>query len=1819
MSRNKTNQNRRFPTGVKRTLSVFALTASLLFTFACGGSPKFVQNTPSGTTTATVSTTTANVGQQMSATITNVPTGTVVAPNVNITLTLVSGGATAKGQAAAPAGGKRLNVGDSIVIKPDSVSQTGSTIIITFTIPGNLGINSGAVFNIVISGTTSLGNFFTSLAGKLNLNPALQITVLTPNLGSQGQSVNVTITASGAKFAAGTSTASFGPGISVGGGPVGDFGPLNVTNDTTAVAALVIAPNATIGGHSVSVKVGSTQVVKATAFTVNGTPIANAGGPYTADNTVNISFNGGGSSDPEGGAITYAWDFGDGSTANTKTPSHAYAQPGTYTVTLTVTDAFGATSTATISVVVTQINRPPVANAGGPYGANDGTPISFNGAGSTDPDNNITTYSWSFGDGSTATGSTPSHTFVQPGTYTVTLTVTDAKGATSTSTVSVVITQGNRPPVANAGGPYTADNTVTINFSGAGSTDPDNNLSTYSWDFGDGSTATGATPSHAFASPGTYTVTLTVTDAGNLTSTAAVSVVVTQINRPPMASAGGPYAADSTVNVNFDGSGSTDPDNNISTYSWDFGDGSAATGSTTSHAYAQPGTYTVTLTVTDAKGATSTSTVSAVIAQINRPPVANAGGPYSVAVNDPVNLNGGGSTDPDGDTLTYSWNFGDSSNGTGSPAPHTYTQVGDYTVTLTVDDGRGHSVSSTVIVRVTAANQPPVAKSGGPYIGQINQTVNFNGGGSTDPENDPLTYSWDLGDGTIVTGATPSHTYTQTGHYIISVTVSDDHGHSVTTSTFVDITPPDNPPTANPGGPYTGSQNKAVSFSGAGSTDPDNDNLGYSWDFGDGTTDTGMTPSHVYAQPGTYTVTLTVSDFRGGTDTKTASAVISAGDTVAPVVSITAPAALALFAQSPVTVSGSVTDATDATDTLTVLVNGVVAIVDPQTNTFTANNVTLKEGNNILTAVATDPYGNTGTATLSVQLDSIAPTVSITMPSDGASLTDTQVTVTGSINDLVSGTVNAENATVTINGIPATVSNRTYVAPDVPLTRGLNTIIAVAKDKAGNQSQTTVQVNVLDETQTQRIVLLSGNNQTGQVGSLLNDPLEIQVVDANGRPVEGANVTFTVTRSDGIVQALPNQGQQLVATTDQNGLASVLFQLGTRAGVGNNEVTVTSVGFEGQTVFSASSTVGPPSQIVANSGDNQDGIAGQSLPKPFEVLIFDSYGNPVSNVPVIFTVKAGGGSLSGNPSATVNTDSDGKTSAILTLGAQDGVNNNVVEATFTNNTGPKITFMASGSVPGDPAQTTFSGVVLDNANGPVPGATASIVGTAIRAVTDDQGRFTLTGVPVGTINLLVDGRTSTRPESFPFLSFQVTTVAGKDNTLGMPFLLPPLDTENSQIVGGDTDVVLQMKDIPGYTMTIKAGSATFPDGSHVGRMSLSQVNASMIPMQTPNGTATRIAGTLQPAGVVFNPPIQVQFPNTDGLAPGTVVDIYSYDHDLEQFVSQGPGRVSADGSVISSDPGFGITKAGWQAAPPPPPPKTCGISCSTNNACQVGIKNSDTCSCDLININEGGSCGGEPGENSCKQGGKCQGGACTGTTDAPNGTACDDGLVCTENDKCDGGACKGDQVKDGNPANFSVEIKLDPIINGLEEFSSIILGQKISASLTFQEQFSKTTVCCENLKKKDYTKVDGTFQLNAKLATDLIPIPFLSFNVRVAKVGVFGQLGVNTNVQLTNSVNCDGSCWGGGVSAGGSATLAVGAVVPGVISVTGGGTVGLKIQAVVSCQAHGSQIDYGLFYDDVKVSFDVDLFDGTFGFHAEKVLIPGGPIVGGSIPLPNPQ
>jgi Glucodextranase, domain B len=678
-----------------------------------------------------------------------------------------------------------------------------------------------------------------------------------------------------------------------------------------------------------------------------------------------------------------------------------------------------------------------------------------------------------------------------------------------------------------------------------------------------------------------------------------------------------------------------------------------------------------------------------------------------------------------------------------------------------------------------------------------------------------------------------------------------------------------------------------------------------------------------------------------------ATATISVTHTRMPHVTITSPADLSYLGITPTTISGTVDDPTVATVTIN-------SIVTPVTGGNFSMPLPLAEGPNTVTVTAASSAGALASATVTVTLDTTPPRVTITSPADQFTTADDSISVAGIVNDIVVGTVNDEQARVSVKSVPAAVANRTFLASTVPLVPGVNIIQAVATDKVGNAATTEITV-IRQALGHKSIDLVSGNNQSGVIRSVLSQPLVVSLADTSGGSVANKTVIFKVTQNDGAIATAGDAAPTVTAVTDSQGRAQAQWTLGGRAGAGGNVVEAYAVGFDGTAVFTATGRPGAAAQgkVVIDTGNDQIGAITEPLPKPFLAVVVDEGNNRLAAVPVTFAVRQGGGSFktaSGDAQElTVVSDSDGRVAATLTLGLQEGNANNLVEATFEGNAGGPAAFTASGRAPGNPANTAISGVVLDNSNNPIPGVTVRAVLTnvlrsnlaAVQAATaiqtDGQGQFSIPQAPVGAVKLLVDGTTAQLEGEYPSLEYDIVTVTGQDNTVGQPIYLLPLNTDSDHklcvtaTTGGGT---LTLPEAPGFSLTFAPGQVTFPGGSKTGCVSVTVVNGDKVPMVPGFGQQPRFIVTIQPAGAVFNPPAPITLPNVDGLQPRAVTEMYSFDHDIGSFVAIGTGIVSDDGQVIRSSPGVGVLKAGWHCGGDPAANGTVA-DCPTCQSCKA--------------------------------------------------------------------------------------------------------------------------------------------------------------------------------------------------------------------------------------------------------------------------------------------
>ncbi len=611
------------------------------------------------------------------------------------------------------------------------------------------------------------------------------------------------------------------------------------------------------------------------------------------------------SSDSDGTIVGTQWAFGDGTTGAGPAIGHTFTAPGTYTVTMTVTDDAGAETQASTEIVVEE-NRLPSASIDMDTSSGFApVEISVSAENSSDPDGSITQYTWEFGDGTTAQGMSTTHTYTSPGSYTVVLTVTDDKGGTDTETAMVEVKQGytytwvlGENSISDLTG--TCEDTY-LNKNSENYAEADT-LRTYTWPTDTAANAivmkwnlstlpqdaeiksaslelyltdsggddpyeigayrlTGVDPVIYACTGETYDGTnpwtndtplaqdnISVAESTTAVDTArgfkgwditdmvkqwmdvpaenygvllnpdttassdsfryfassqaedqalrpklTITFVSSQhLDLPPRAvAAADRLTGKAPLTVNFNAQGSHDTENSLS-YSWNFGDGSAnAAGMDTAHTFDIPGIYQVQLTVTDAAGQSDSAELNIEVTE-NQVPVASAQADMT-AGEAPLTVlfDAAGSSDSDGAIVTYSWDFNSDGieDAEGMTVEHTFTEAGQYRVTLTVTDDSGASARDTgIVIEVTDNNVPQISDfSVTPEVIENPFTQATFNATVSDPDNDPVTIHVDCGNGTGTDVLPAVCTYSQTGSYQVTLTADDHRGGKVSSTLTVQV------------------------------------------------------------------------------------------------------------------------------------------------------------------------------------------------------------------------------------------------------------------------------------------------------------------------------------------------------------------------------------------------------------------------------------------------------------------------------------------------------------------------------------------------------------------------------------------------------------------------------------------------------------------------------------------------------------------------------------------------------------------------------------------------------------------------------------------------------------------------------------------------------------------------------------------------------------------------------------------------------------------------------------------------------------------------
>lgn len=498
----------------------------------------------------------------------------------------------------------------------------------------------------------------------------------------------------------------------------------------------------------------------------------------------------------------------------------------------------------------------------------------------------------------------------------------------------------------------------------------------------------------------------------------------------PISNAGNLKNVTAGTPVTLDGSASTAAISAHLTYHWTLASKPAGSQATLSDATsATPtlttdlaGIYVVTLVVNDGTVDSTASTVTITAATGNSAPVANAGSAQNVMTGTVVSLDGSGSSDANGDTLTYNWmliskpagSIASTTTMTGATtAAPTFTAdvAGNYVATLVVNDGKVNSAAATVTITATVTNATPVANAGPAQNVVINSVVTLGGSASSDANGDPLSYSWVLtskpaGSTATLAGSTtaaPTFTADSAGTYVATLVVNDGKVNSTAATVAITATVANAAPVANAGAAQNVPTGAVVTLSGNGSTDANGDALTYGWTLtskpaGSTASLSGATtayPTFTADLTGTYVATLIVND--GKTNSASANVLIAVSNP--PIVTVTSPATNN-WARKTITVTGTVTSPNTLTK-VELLINGgwVANAANLTAPTFQLDTTPYPFGAYLVALRATDLFGFVTTSgVVSIKVDNTPPTMSAVTAMSQYSTPIMQVSGTASDN-----------------------------------------------------------------------------------------------------------------------------------------------------------------------------------------------------------------------------------------------------------------------------------------------------------------------------------------------------------------------------------------------------------------------------------------------------------------------------------------------------------------------------------------------------------------------------------------------------------------------------------------------------------------------------------------------------------------------------------------------------------------------------------------------------------------------------------------------------
>lgn len=641
--------------------------------------------------------------------------------------------------------------------------------------------------------------------------------------------------------------------------------PLQITNTSTpsAVSSSWTFGDGTAATGNVVTKVypspGSYNVKLVTDFGMctdsivkSITVLARPAAAFSATNNLSckgpltVSFN-----NSSTGAVSYVWDFGDGSATSTmQNPTHTYVNNGTYNVTLVAINSDGCSDTL-VKASLVQIVPPHITNIDNAQGGGC-LPFTINPTATIQSSTPITNYFWNFGDGSTSTAASPTHTYTTSGVYNISLVVSTASGCTDSLTLLNAIRVGAKPTAAFSADPLDICAKTPVQFTDAST----GSIDLWEWTFGDGSNSNLQNPLHGYKDTGYFKVMLVVSNFGCADTLIKPRYIHV---RPPIARFDTAFTCSDRLTRNF-----IDQSKDAQAWTWDFGDGSTSTQQNPTHTYAASGKYKVLLTVTN--GTCEHTTAKNVLVVKENGTLTTS--PTENCLNARITFYTN-NYDPSY-VQNYAWYFeglgGNVIVTPSSPVALSFNHTGTLNSAVVITDLLNcmDTLFLTTPLKIYGVKANFGATNPAACFGNA---IQFNDSSVTDATHPIAEWTWDYGDGNPQVYTSPGfmHTYADTGTYNVKLIIKDTYGctDSLYKPAYINIT--------KPVAGFTASDtlicpSSTISFTNTSA----GVGLTYNWDFGDGNTSTAANPTYTYNKEGTFKVRLVVVDKNGCIDSASA-------------------------------------------------------------------------------------------------------------------------------------------------------------------------------------------------------------------------------------------------------------------------------------------------------------------------------------------------------------------------------------------------------------------------------------------------------------------------------------------------------------------------------------------------------------------------------------------------------------------------------------------------------------------------------------------------------------------------------------------------------------------------------------------------------------------------------------------------------------------------------------------------------------------------------------------------------------------------------------